>query len=139
MPTPRHTNTWKKLKALSMPNFERAIHLRFHFAGDNTENDETYDPKMYVMSNWTPPHWTLPPVVMKERLDKFSMALGKLFKHRSGKTNLLPYQARALQLVQRQQDFLICPCDKNLGPAIIEREDYIKIAMKDYLLDGRTY
>ena len=122
-----------------MPNFERAIHLRFHFAGDDTEKDETYNPKMYVRSNWTPPHWTLPPVVMKERFDKFSMALGKLFKHRRGKTNLLPYQARALQLLQRQQDFLICPCDKNLGPAIIEREDYTKIAMKDNLLDGRTY
>ena len=56
-----------------------------------------------------------------------------------GKTNLLPYQARALQLLQRQQDFLVCPCDKNIGPAIIERDDYIKIAMKDHLLDGRTY
>ena len=56
-----------------------------------------------------------------------------------GKTNLLSYQTRALQLLQRQQDFLICPCDKNLGPAIIERHDYIKIAMRDHLLDGRTY
>ena len=76
---------------------------------------------------------------MKERLDKFSTTLGKLFKKRVGKTNLLPYQARALQLLQRQQDFLVCPCDKNLGPAIIERDDYIKIAMKDHLLDGQTY
>ena len=56
-----------------------------------------------------------------------------------GKTNLLPYQARALQLVQRQQDFLFRPCDKNLAPAIIERDDYILIAMKDHLLDGRMY
>ena len=56
-----------------------------------------------------------------------------------GKTNLLPYQTRALQLLQRQQDFLVCPCNKNLRPAIIEQDDYIKIAMKDHLLDGRTY
>ena len=56
-----------------------------------------------------------------------------------GKTNLLPYQIRALQHLQRQQDFLICPCDKNLGPAIIERNTYINIAMRDHLLDGRTY
>ena len=40
--------------------------------------------------------------------------------------------------MQRQQDFLICPCDKNLRPAIIERDDYIKIAMRDHLLDGCT-
>ena len=81
----------------------------------------------------------MPPVVMTKRLENFSNTLGKLFKKRMGKTNLLPYQTHALQLLQQQQDFLICPCDKNLGPAIIERDDYIKIAMKDHLLDGRTY
>ena len=122
-----------------MPNFTRAIHLRFHFAGTNTNQDETYDPKIYVRSKWTPPHWTLPPVVMTKRIDNFSKTLGNLFKRRKGKTNLLPYQTRALKQLQQQQDFLICPCDKNLGPAIIERDDYIKIAMKDHLLDGRTY
>ena len=122
-----------------MPQFTRAIHLRFHFAGTNTTQDDTYDPKFYVRSNWTPPHWTLPPVVMTKRLENFSNTLGKLFKKRIGKTNLLPYQTRTLQLLQQQQDFLVCPCDKNLGPAIIERDDYIKIAMKDHLLDGRTY
>ena len=139
IPTPRYTNTWKKLRELSMPKFTRAIHLRFHFAGTNTTQDDTYDPKIYVRSNWTPPHWTMPPVVMTKRLENFSNTLGKLFKKRIGKTNLLPYQTRALQLLQQQQDFLVCPCDKNLGPAIIERDDYIKIAMKDHLLDGRTY
>ena len=122
-----------------MPQFTRAIHLRFHFAGTNTTQDDTYDPKIYVKSNWTPPHWTLPPVVMTKHLENFSNTLSKLFKKRIGKTNLLPYQTRALQLLQQQQDFLVCPCDKNLGPAIIERDDYIKITMKDHLLDGRTY
>ena len=122
-----------------MPKFTRAIHLRFHFAGTNTTQDDTYDPNIYVKSNWTPPHWTMPPVVMTKRLENFSNTLGKLFKKRMGITNLLPYQTRALQLLQQQQDFLVCPCDKNLGPAIIERDDYIKIAVKDHLLDGRTY
>ena len=56
-----------------------------------------------------------------------------------GKTNLLSYQTCALNLLQRQQDFLICPCDKTVGPAIIEQHDYIKIAMRDHLLDGRTH
>ena len=76
---------------------------------------------------------------MTKRIDNFSKTLGNLFKKQKGKTNLLPYQTRALKQLQQQQDFLICPCDKNLGPAIIERDDYIKIAMKDHLLGGRTY
>ena len=139
IPTSCRTNTLTKLKEISMPKLQRAIHLRFHFAGTASSPNDTYDPKMYVRSNWTPPYWTLPPVVLQERLDKFVTTLNKLFKRRMGKTNLLSYQTRALQSLQRQQDFLICPCDKNLGPAIIERDDYIKIAMRDHLLDGCTY
>ena len=48
IPIPRCTNTWKKLKELSMPKFQRAIHLRFHFARTNSTPDDTYDPKIYV-------------------------------------------------------------------------------------------
>ena len=139
IPTPHLTNTWKKLGQTTMPKFQRAIHLRFHFAGNTDSSEEPYDPKMYIWSNWTPPHWTKPPVVLDKRLDNFSSTLDKLFKIRIGKPNLLPYQTRALRQLQTQQDFLICPCDKNLGPAIIERNNYIKIAMRDHLLDGRTY
>ena len=92
-----------------------------------------------LWSKWTPLHWTLPPVVLKEHLHKFSHSLDKLFKKRIGKTRLLPYQTRTLQQLQQQLDFLIGTCDKNLGPAIIECNDYINVAMRDHLLDGRTY
>ena len=131
-----------------MPKFQRAIHLHFHFAGTTNSSDEPYDPKMYVRSNCPPPppphththtHWMQSPIVLEKRLEKFSLTLDKLFKKRIGKLNLLPYQTRALQQLQLQQDFLICPCDKNLGPAIIECHNYIKIAMRDHLLDGCTY
>ena len=42
-------------------------------------------------------------------------------------------------MLQQQQTFLIVPYDKNLGPAIIERHDYLKIAMRDHLSDTTTY
>ena len=114
-----------------MPKFQRAIHLRFHFPRTTNSSDEPYDPKMYVQSNWTHTHWTKPPIVLDKCLKKFSITLDKLSKKRIGKPNL--------QQLQLQQDFLICPCDKNLGPAIIECHNYINIAMRDHLLDGRTY
>ena len=63
----------------------------------------------------------------------------QIFKTRKGKTNLLPHQHRALRMLQQQQIFLIVPCDKNLGPAIIERHDYLKIAMRDHLSNTTTY
>ena len=99
----------------------------------------SYDPKIYVHLTWTPPHWTIPPIALEERLTRFSSALNKLFKTRKGKTNLLPHQHRALRTLQQQQTFLIVPCDKNLRPAIIERHDYLKIAMRDHLSDTTTY
>ena len=84
-------------------------------------------------------HWTIHPVALEERLSRFFGALNKLFKTRKGKTNLLPHQHRALRMLQQQHTFLIVPCDKNLGPAIIERHDYLKIAMRDHLSDTTTY
>ena len=94
---------------------------------------------MYVHSKWISPHWTIPPVTLEECQSRFSQALGKLFKTRKGKTSLLPHQQWALRMLQQQQTFLIVPCDKNLGPAIIERHDYLKIAMQDHLDDTTTY
>ena len=80
-----------------------------------------------------------PPVALEECLSRFSTALNQLFKTRKGKTNLLPHQQRALRILQQQQTFLIVPCDMNLGPAIIERHDYLKIAIRDYLSNTTTY
>ena len=103
------------------------------------EGTTSYDPKLYVRSKWTPPHWTIPPVALEERLSRFSRALNKLFKTRKGKKILLPHQHRALRMLQQQHTFLIVPCDKNLGPAIIERHNYLKIAMRVHLSDTTTY
>ena len=80
-----------------------------------------------------------PPIALEEHLSRFSTALYKLFKTRKGKTNLLSHQHRALRMLQQQQTFLIVPCDKNLGPAIIEQHDYLKIAMRDHPSNTTTY
>ena len=138
--TPSLTNSWSRLKKSLYDRLFRSVHLRFHFAGKTpSEGTASYDPKLYVHSTWTPPHWTIPPIALEERLSRFSSALNKLFKTRKGKTNLLPHQHRAIRTLQQQQTFLIVPCDKNLGPAIIERHDYLKIAMRDHLSDTTTY
>ena len=140
IPTPSLTNSWSQLKTSSYDRLFRSVHLRFHFARKPpSEGTTSYDPKLYVHFKWTPPHWTIPPVTFEERLSRFSTALNKLFKTRKGKTNLLPHQHRAFRMLLQQQTFLIAPCDKNLGPAIIERHDYLKIAMRDHLSDTTTY
>lgn len=42
------------------------------------------------------------------------------------------------QLLQRK-DLIVFRTDKNLGPAIIERTRYIKLAFRDHLHDAKTY
>ena len=42
-------------------------------------------------------------------------------------------------MLQQQETFLIVLYDNNLGPAIIECHDYLKIAMRDHLQDTTTY
>ena len=134
IPTPSLPNSWSRLRKSSYDRLFRSVHLRFPFAGKPpSEGSTTYDPKMYVHSTWTPPHWTIPPIAQVERLSRFSTALNKLFKTCEGKTDLLPHQHRALRTLQQQQTFLIVPCNKNLGPVIIEHHEYLKIAMHDHL------
>ena len=134
-----------RLKTSSYDRMFRSVHLRFHFAGtpppppppqrrDNLLRSKAVCPLQ--MDTTTLDH---PPVALEERLSRFSTALNKLFKTRKGKTNLLPHQHRALCRLQQQQTFLIVPCDKNLGPAIIECTDYLKIAMRDHLSNITTY
>ena len=140
IPTPSLTNSWSRLKKSSYDRLFHSVHLRSHFAGKPpSEGTTSYDPKLYVHSTWTPPHWTIPPIALEERFSRFSTALNKLFKTRKGKTNLLPHQHRALRTLQQHQRFLIVPCDKNLGPAIIEHHNYLKITMRDHLSDTTTY
>ena len=93
MPTLSLTNSWSRLKKSSYDRLFRSVHLRFHFAGKPpSEGTTSYDPRIYVHLTWTPPHWTLPPIALEERLSRFSTALNKLFKTHKGKTNLLPHQ-----------------------------------------------
>lgn len=144
IPTPNSTTKWSKIKKFGLERLQRNIHLRFHFANETTNNDDNnsnddYDPKLYIGSAWSPPNWTYPKFLLEERIGNFSDTLSKKFHRRRGKSNLLPHQRRALSHLMQQKDFLIAPCDKNLGPAIIETDDYLRIAFRDHLNDTKTY
>jgi hypothetical protein len=52
---------------------------------------------------------------------------------------LLPHQRHLLQFFRHSEHFVILRTDKNLGPAIIERDVYIRRAFSDHLSDSTTY
>ena len=138
IPTPKHTNSWNKVGVPACEKLRRSLHLKFHFAADNKEADNI-DLRMYIRSNWTPPEWTFPKAHLQDRLQNFEAELKPQFLRRRGKPNLLQHQQRALDALQTQRKFLIAPCDKNLGPAVIETSDYISMAFRDHLSDRKTY
>ena len=141
IPTPPYTHSWSKIKTSTFYRFKRSLHLKFHFASELNEEDDNsnYNPRMYLPSSWTPPPWTWPGGQINDRLHSFETKLSSIFRKKRGKPNLLPHQQRALRQLQSQNDFLVVPCDKNLGPAIIETEEYIRLAFRDHLNHTKTY
>ena len=95
---------------------------------------------MYIRSKWNPPDHLFPfPKAIPRRINAFKTAIRPLARQRQVRSNLLPHQRRALQYLRSQHDFLIINCDKNLGPAIIERSSYVRMAFRDHLSDSSTY
>jgi hypothetical protein len=144
IPTPRFTNYWSRLSdpdddARTMPRFRRDFSLKHYFTCDPSETpDDDYNPRMYIPSNWTPPPWSYSHD-SRHRTFSFDHHIQAAFRKRRGKPNLLPHQRRALTFLQNSDDFLIVACDKNLGPAIIEKTRYIQLAYLDHLNNHRTY
>jgi hypothetical protein len=138
IPTPRHTKNWSSMRESSFERLDRDLRLRSYFAGEGDNDDTDYNPKMYIKSKWTPPPWKFPRE-LPPRLDKFDATLAQIFKKRHGRPNLLPHQRRALTYLQTSDEFLIVNCDKNLGPAIIEKTSYIQMAYRDHFNDRTSY
>ena len=133
IPTPFFTcnniqETTKKL--------QRSLELKTFFAGQEPDNED-YDPKIYIPSKWKPKPWMLPRE-LTYRLSRFRRAITPLFRKQRGTPNLLPAQRHLLHDLRNHEDLIIVDCDKNLGPAVIERSKYI-FTVLDHLSDILTY
>lgn len=109
-----------------------------YFAGQTIDDNDDFDSKMYQKTRWTPPPWGLHKD-LQARAHDFSLTLQTLFQKKRGKSNLLPQHRRALRELQEREDLMIVQCDKNLGPAVIERDTYIRTAFRDHLHDTKVY
>eukprot|EP00957_Ditylum_brightwellii_P089794 6838990-Ditylum_brightwellii.AAC.1 len=93
---------------------------------------------MYVRGKFVPPDFMLPKEILN-RSSAFQNAITPLFEKQRGQNNLLPHPKRALYCLQHNNDFVIMKCDKNLGPAILEKSVYVQRAMDGHLSDQNTY
>jgi hypothetical protein len=121
----------------SIERFKRDLFCKTYFAGQ-VRNDSMFDIKLHVASSWIPRDWMIPHPIHR-RLRNFTLATNSLFQKKKCRSNLLWHQHLALANLQKDHRFLIVHCDKNLGPAIIEKEVYIQRALTDHLLDPMAY
>jgi hypothetical protein len=145
IPTPHQSTLASTLysKEGAFPRLSRSIELRCFFIDsdhlDPSEPSVNYNPRMYINSDWSPPFSNVPRA-LSQRLHHFEQTVTSEFRTKlKVKPNLLRHQRFALEHLRQQNDFLIVACDKNLGPSIIERDEYIKLAFRDHLSDPNTY
>ena len=134
-PTPRFST---KCVADTFERFHHDLYCKIFYAGESFDDDNDYDPKMYINSGWTPRDWQIPTAAVR-RFNNFRSHTVHIFKKRHVPSNLLLHQQLSLKYLQLQSEFLIVQCDKNLGPAIIEYSTYVQRALDDHLLKNNTY
>jgi hypothetical protein len=125
IPSLRTNVPWTAFEEHTFARFDRELKVEVFMA--DHEDDGTYNPYLYVKYRWTPPPWKIP-LEITRRLHSFKESVKKLVNPKHSPSNLLIHQKKALNYLRNQQDFSVVQCDKNLGPYIIERGEYIKLA-----------
>ena len=113
--------------------FRRNLFTKTYFAGEVSEHDPT---QLFIHSDWSPDKHSIP-TELRARSNCFENSLTQAFRSKTVSSNLTPYQLYLLDFLIKNDNFIVFPADKNLGPCIIEREAYIKYALS--LLAEKQY
>jgi len=103
---------------------------------NNNKNATPYIPQIYVkLKGWHPPP---APIDIENKLTTFEKLLKQTIHEKQKRTpnftNLTITQRRTLEALKNNKEFIILPTDKNLGPAIMNRDNYIKQCLTEHLL-----
>ena len=66
-------------------------------------------------------------------------ALATMASCQQRRSNLMPQQYCLIWILQMDRQYKVCLTDKNLGPAILECDTYIKRPLQDHLAQANTY
>jgi len=115
----------------------RDVRLKYFFAGEQLENED-FNPKLYLKTDWDPPAAADD---IEKRLSEFCRSIREHKNLHSSRpaTNISRLQYRALKFLKNNKDFIVALADKNLGPILIERDEYVRRVFKDHLSNEATY
>jgi len=129
-----HLSTSKR--DVQLYRFKRDGWLRLHFGKEPILDKES---GLFLRSTWIPKLESLNQDII-QRLEDFERSIGNLFRRqRLTPSNLLPSQQATVQWLKNHDNLVVFPTDKNLGPAVMERNRYIQVAYDDHLSDKETY
>ena len=116
----------------------RDVRTKVYFAD---KEKGPWNPKqLYLQSDWKPPsEGSQAELEVNARLAYFGRQITSTFKPRRAVSNLLPLQRALLRDLKNSTSHIVMPTDKNLGPAVIERDVYTKRVFDDHLNDKNTY
>ena len=122
----------------TMDRLRRDIRLKYKFAG--IIRDKEYIKKLHVKSDWQPEHAN---ETVENIINEFESEIQKeraLQRARPQATNLSTHQFNILKHLRSNKQIIVLICDKNLGPAVMSRETYIKETLCQHLQDKKgTY
>ena len=144
IPNPRYNVPWDHYHDTTIPRLVQSLKVKIFFAtqwaNNDDNNDADYNPRMYSPTGWVPPEKLSPfPKELHWRLQQFQTLLKTMVKRQKSRSNLLRPQRLSLNYLRSQEHLLVVQCDKNLGPALIERDKYVQLVLRDHLSDDRTY
>ena len=125
----------------TMARLRKEIRLKHFWSKRPTaEPTDEYNPKLYIKSLWDPPPASEPLETAMTAFESELQTQIQLNQQKSQRQhNLYPSHRRLLTLLKQNPDFIVLPTDKNLGPAILERDIYKQRCLQDHLLDTSTY
>ena len=100
------------------------------------KNNSEYNSKIYIPTKKTAP---LSTNIIESHLDLLEKDLLKNFKLQKPQKNLTPQQSRTLNDLKNNKKIIIAPADKKLGPVLLQRKNYIKLAFKNHLNNRQAY
>jgi len=115
-----------------------SIRTRHYLQTNSVSQDAEYIKQLYKKNKrWDPPPASL---AIEDSITLFEKTLKteqnnllKKFSH-TNLSNLTPSQIATLKLLQSNKNITIKPTDKNLGPAVMDTENYVHQVLKEHLL-----
>lgn len=135
------TNPQAPLKATdTITRLRKDVQRKIFFRYQEKDSQDEYIPKLHIPSSWEVDIFHQNQQA-NELINLFKTAIetARRNKPRRRRNNLTTFQQKTLAFLKDNPEFVVFMCDKNFGPAVIERWQYIERALKDHLMKPNLY